>query len=52
MGDERVMHLGVTATDLGGATLAIVPGDPARVARIAETMDEPAHLASVREFTT
>ena len=52
MGDERVMHLGVTAADLGGATLAIVPGDPARVGRIAETMDEPAHLASVREFTT
>lgn len=35
-----------------GATLAIVPGDPARVQRIAELMDNPAPLASQREFTS
>ena len=48
MSDGNVMYLGVSAADLGGASLAIVPGDPARVERIAET----AHLASNREFTT
>ena len=52
MSDESVMHLGVTAADLGGATLAIVQGNPARVTRIAETMDEPVHLTSNRKFTT
>jgi len=46
------MHLGLNVDDLAGGTLAIVPGDPARVARIAERLDEPTHLASNREFTT
>ncbi len=46
------MHLGLNVDDLAGATLAIVPGDPARVARIAERLEEPVHLASNREFTT
>ncbi len=46
------MHLGLNVDDLAGATLAIVPGDPARVARIAERLDDPTHLASNREFTT
>ncbi len=48
---DKVMHLGVSATDLGGASLAILPGDPARVARIAEALAEPVHLATNREFT-
>ena len=32
--------------------LAIIPGDPVRVSRIAEKMQNPALLASHREFTT
>ncbi|MBD2821033.1 uridine phosphorylase [Xenorhabdus sp. 42] len=47
-----VFHLGITKSDLQGATLAIVPGDPNRVAKIARLMDNPVHLASYREFTT
>lgn len=47
-----VFHLGLTAADLDGAPLAIVPGDPARVARIAELLDDPRQLASTREFTS
>ncbi|MDX7988544.1 uridine phosphorylase [Xenorhabdus sp. 12] len=47
-----VFHLGITKSDLQGATLAIVPGDPNRVAKIARLMDNPVHLASHREFTT
>ncbi|OKP02656.1 uridine phosphorylase [Xenorhabdus eapokensis] len=47
-----VFHLGITKSDLQGATLAIVPGDPNRVEKIAHLMDNPVHLASHREFTT
>ena len=47
-----VFHLGLTADRLGGASLAIVPGDPARVERIAELLDSPTPLASTREFTS
>ncbi len=52
MSSERKMHVALTAEELDGATLALVPGDPARVARIAELLDDPVHLASNREFTT
>lgn len=48
---QPVFHLGITKADLDGATLAIIPGDPARVAKIAELMNEPIFLASHREFT-
>lgn len=47
-----VFHLGLTADQLHGAALAIVPGDPQRVARIAELLDRPTELASTREFTS
>ena len=47
-----VFHLGVTRGDLRDATLAIIPGDPERVARIAELLDDPVPLASTREFTS
>lgn len=45
-------HLGLTGDMLQGATLAIVPGDPARVERIAQRTERPAFLASNREFTS
>ncbi|OZS65204.1 uridine phosphorylase [Proteus mirabilis] len=47
-----VFHLGLTKNDLQGATLAIVPGDPKRVEKIAKLMDKPVHLASLREYTS
>lgn len=47
-----VFHLGLSRDQLRGAELAIVPGDPARVARIAALMDDPQPLASTREFTS
>ncbi|MGK2946071.1 MAG: uridine phosphorylase [Candidatus Malihini olakiniferum] len=52
MSEYDVFHLGLTKKDLLGATLAIVPGDPARVKKIAREMDDPALLAMHREFTT
>lgn len=45
-------HLDLTSDMLEGATLAVVPGDPARPEMIAADLDEPRHLASNREFTS
>ena len=47
-----VFHLGLTQKMLDGATVAIVPGDPDRVKRIAELMDNATFLASHREYTS
>lgn len=47
-----VFHLGLTKADLQGAELAIVPGDPERVRKIAEMLDNPRFLACHREFTS
>jgi uridine phosphorylase len=48
----EVFHLGLTKQLVDGATLAIIPGDPARVERIARHLDNPVPLASTREFTS
>lgn len=48
----ETFHLGLDRPDIQGATLAIIPGDPERVARIASLLDEPVALASHREFTS
>ncbi len=47
-----VFHLGLRRSDLDGATLAILPGDPGRVAKIADHFDTAAPLAAQREFTS
>ncbi len=53
-----VFHLGLNRSDLEGATVAIVPGDPQRVARIGAVIAETegggptTPLASNREFTS
>ncbi len=52
MSKSDVFHLGLTKNDLQGAQLAIVPGDPERVEKIAALMDKPVKLASHREFTS
>jgi len=49
---SEVFHLGLAKAMLKGATLAIVPGDPARSRRIAEQMSNPQPLVSKREFTS
>ncbi|CZF79419.1 Uridine phosphorylase [Grimontia celer] len=51
MTEQTVFHLGVNLSDLEGATMAIIPGDPARVEKIADLMDSPKFLASHREYT-
>lgn len=47
-----VFHLDLTRDQLRGASLAIVPGDPARVAKLAALLERPEPLASTREFTS
>ena len=47
-----VLHLDLTRDQLQGATVAILPGDPGRVPRIASLLDDPVALASNREFTS
>ena len=47
-----VFHLRLTSAHLQGATLAIVPGDPERVERIASLLEDSTELASTREFTS
>jgi len=47
-----VFHLGLARDDLQGAGIAILPGDPGRVQKIAELLDGPIPLASNREFTS
>ena len=47
-----VFHLGLTKAMLEGAQLAIVPGAPERVERIARLLDKPKFLAATREFTS
>jgi len=47
-----VFHLGLSQDMLHGSTVAIVPGDPARVERIAATMERSEFLAAHREFTS
>lgn len=48
---QRMFHLHIRTSDLQGATLAILPGDPGRVERIARTLKNPSFLAQNREFT-
>lgn len=47
-----VFHLDLTRSDLQGATIAILPGDPGRVQKIAELLERPMSLASNREYTS
>ncbi len=47
-----VFHLDLARQQLRGASLAIVPGDPARVPKLAELLARPEPLASTREFTS
>jgi uridine phosphorylase len=46
------MHLALTADQIEGATVAIVPGDPARVERVGQHLDGAVQLAANREFTS
>lgn len=50
--ESVTFHLKLHAAALHGATLALLPGDPGRVSKIAGFLQNPAPLASHREFTS
>lgn len=47
-----VFHLGLTRQQLRGATVAVLPGDPGRVGKIAGLLDDVSALAENREFVS
>lgn len=47
-----VFHLDLARDQLQGATVAILPGDPGRVEKIAREFDDPRPLSSKREYTS
>jgi len=49
---QTMMHLHISKNHLEGATTAIIPGDPARVEKIAREFNKPRFLAQNREFTS
>ena len=49
---KQMFHLGLTASDLQGASVAILPGEPERVARIASQLENARPLANQREFSS
>lgn len=49
---KSVYHLHLTDEQIEGAQIALLPGDPARVEKIAQTAQRARFLASKREFTT
>lgn len=54
--DEVMYHVGFCAQQLQGATAAVLPGDPGRVAPLAKALSdegyEPEFIASHREYTS
>ena len=49
---ERMFHIGLTKEDIQGAKTAILPGDPGRVEKIAEKLENSIKLGVSREFTS
>ena len=49
---ERMYHIGLTKEDIEGAKYAILPGDPARVSKIAAYLENPKGLYISREYTS
>lgn len=49
-GNHDVFHLGINREDLEGAEIALIPGDPGRVPKIAEYLENPKKLAFTREY--
>lgn len=47
-----VFHLDLVRDQLQGATVAILPGDPGRVPKIAALLDDPVALSANREYTS
>lgn len=49
---DRMYHIGLTKENIEGAKYAILPGDPARVVKIAMQLENPKGLIISREYTS
>jgi uridine phosphorylase len=52
MTEVKAFHLGLTRSDIKGATVALIPGDPERVPKIATYFENSCKIASHREFNS
>ena len=52
MNKDKMYHIGLTKEDIQGAKYAILPGDPGRVPKIAEHLNNPIKLCTNREYTS
>lgn len=50
--DNKMYHIGLSKEDIKGAKFAILPGDPGRVEKIAEHLDDAQKLTVSREYTS
>ncbi len=50
--NEVMYHIGLKKEDIKGAKYAILPGDPGRVQKIAEQLEEATFLIANREYTS
>jgi uridine phosphorylase len=51
-GTEKMYHIGISKEDLQGAKYALLPGDPARVEKIAKFLTDPVQIGKNREYTS
>ena len=47
----KTCHLGITREDIEGCDLALLPGDPQRVMKIAKYLSNVKKVCNVREFS-
>ena len=52
LSELKAFHLGIDKSETGGATIALIPGDPDRVPKIAAHFSHARKLAVHREFTS
>lgn len=50
MNKEKQYHIGISQEDIKGAKYAILPGDPGRVEKIANYLEEMEHIGNNREY--
>ncbi len=48
--DEKLYHINLSKDDIKGAKYAIIPGDPGRVSKIAQLLDDAKEIAFNREY--
>lgn len=50
--NDKMYHINLSKSDIEGAKIAILPGDPGRVGSIAKYLENPKKLSQNREYTS